>query len=93
MLTVEIAYARVAEQFLLAVTVEAPCSVRQVLEQSGILERCPEIDLYRDKVGIFSKPVALNDIVKDGDRIEIYRPLAIDPMQARRARAKRKQNP
>ena len=61
-------------------------TVGEVLQQSGLLESHPEI---RDlSVGIFSKPVDYNTQVRSGDRIEIYRPLLIDPMEKRRQRAK-----
>ncbi|MBA2711700.1 MAG: RnfH family protein [Tatlockia sp.] len=61
-------------------------TVADVLEVSGILEKYPEAKGY--PVGIFSKPVTLDRIVKSGDRIEIYRPLKIDPKEKRRQRAK-----
>jgi hypothetical protein len=61
-------------------------TVGEVLQQSGLLETHPEI---RDlSVGIFSKAVDYNTKVRLGDRIEIYRPLLIDPMEKRRQRAK-----
>lgn len=61
-------------------------TVGEVLQQSGLLETHPEIcDL---SVGIFSKLVDYNTKVRSGDRIEIYRPLLIDPMEKRRQRAK-----
>ena len=63
-------------------------SIKQAIEQSGILAMYPEIDLDRNKVGIFSKKKELQDVVQDGDRIEIYRPLLVDPKEARRRRAK-----
>jgi len=88
MLTVEIAYAGADKQVLLSIQVTPSCSVQQAIESSGILEQCPEIDLACNKIGIFSKAVALHDRVKDKDRIEIYRPLLLNPMQARRLRAK-----
>ncbi|KIE93474.1 hypothetical protein AP1022_00242 [Actinobacillus pleuropneumoniae] len=55
--------------------------------QSGILEKYTEIDLRTNKVGIFSRPVKLTDMVENGDRIEIYRPLIADPKEIRRKRA------
>lgn len=62
-------------------------TVGEVLEQSGLLESHPEIRAL--SVGIFSKPADYNTKVSAGDRIEIYRPLLIDPMEKRRQRAKR----
>lgn len=62
-------------------------SVGQVLEASGILGLCPEIDLHVNRVGIFNKICALGDPVTAGDRVEVYRPLLADPKEARRRRA------
>lgn len=67
-------------------------TVRAVIESSGILKDCPEIDLSSNKVGVFSKLRELDDEVKNGDRIEIYRPLLLDPKQARRLRAEKQNN-
>lgn len=49
--------------------------------QSGILSQFPEIDLSTNKIGIFSRPIKLTDVLKEGDRIEIYRPLLADPKE------------
>ena len=64
--------------------------VRDALLASGILERHPEIDLARQKIGIYGKVVAAGALLADGDRVEIYRPLVLDPKEARRRRALRK---
>lgn len=88
--TIEIAYASADKQFLLSITLPKSCSVQQAIESSGILEQCPEIDFSYNKIGIFGKTVALKTLVKDNDRIEIYRPLLLNPMQARRLRAEKK---
>ncbi|MBF1218329.1 MAG: RnfH family protein, partial [Haemophilus parainfluenzae] len=53
----------------------------------GILQQFTEIDLRENKVGIYSRPAKLTDQLKDGDRIEIYRPLLADPKEIRRKRA------
>lgn len=87
MITIEVAYASQEQQYLLTLELPEPCRVEEAIIQSGILQYCPEINLHQQKVGIFSKAVALSDWVKDQDRIEIYRPLIIDPKQARRIRA------
>ena len=91
LLTVEIIYALPSEQYLIALQVTGGTTLEQSILQSGILNRYPEIDLTRQKVGIFSRFVDLAALVNDGDRIEIYRPLTIDPKEARRARALKKQ--
>lgn len=86
---VEVAYALPNQQSLLTITVDSNSSVEQVVMQSGILQQYPQIDLTQQKVGIWSRPVKLSDSVKDGDRIEIYRPLIADPKDLRRRRAEK----
>ncbi len=84
---VEVAWATPALQVLVEVAVAPGASVEQVVRESGMLERFPEIDLKQQRVGIFGEPAALNDAVHDGDRVEIYRPLRADPKEVRRRRA------
>ena len=84
---VEVVYATVEEQVLLEVTVAAGSTIEDVIQQSGILVRFPEIDLTQQKVGIFSQVKALSDGVVAGDRVEIYRALTLDPKELRRQRA------
>lgn len=85
---VEVAYATPSLQKIISFEVEEGCTLETVIDRSGITEIFPEIDLTKQKVGIFSKTKKLNDKVKEGDRIEIYRALTIDPKEARRKRAK-----
>lgn len=75
------------KQFFHSLTVPAGTTVHQAIRQSGILEAESAIDLSRFKVGIHGKLKALDAPLRDGDRIEIYRPLQVDPMAARRRRA------
>lgn len=84
---VEVVYALPHEQRVLDLVVDASTSVEEIILHSGILEMFPEIDLKKNKVGVFSRNVKLNAVVKDGDRIEIYRPLLADPKEIRRKRA------
>lgn len=86
-LRVEVVYARPEQQVLVALKLRAPVTARQAIEESGIRVRFPEIDLARQTVGVFSQPVALDEPLRDGDRVEIYRPLQLDPKQMRRQRA------
>lgn len=88
-ITVEVAYANPQEQRIIALQVEAGLTIEAIIRLSGVLTLYPEINLQQQKVGIFSKPKTLTDIVQDGDRIEIYRALIIDPKEARRKRAKK----
>lgn len=84
---VEVAYARPDIQMLLEVDVAEGATVEEAIRRSGILERFPEIDLSKQKVGVFAKVVPLSQALRDWDRVEIYRPLIADPKAARRQRA------
>lgn len=86
---VEVAYATPNKQLIIALEVASGSKVADVINQSSILEHFPEINLTHQKVGIFSNLCELTDKVKAGDRIEIYRPLLIDPKEARRLRAEK----
>ena len=84
---VEVAYALPNQQTLLSLDLPVGSSVEFAIQQSGLLNRFPEIDLAQNKVGVFSKLVALNTLLRDRDRVEIYRPLMADPKEIRRQRA------
>ncbi|MGB7800846.1 RnfH family protein [Buttiauxella sp.] len=84
---VEVVYALPEKQYLLKVRVAEGTTVEQAITASGILELRTDIDLAKNKVGIFSRPVKLTDTVNEGDRVEIYRPLIADPKELRRQRA------
>ncbi|NRQ44608.1 RnfH family protein [Rheinheimera sp. YQF-2] len=88
-ITVEVAYARPERQSLLTLSVGLNCTVQEAIEQSGILQQFPDIDLNVQKVGIWSRPVKPDEPLKAGDRIEIYRPLIADPKDLRRRRAEK----
>lgn len=86
--TIEVAYAHSArEQVVVSFEVPAGSTVEHAVRVSGILDRFPHIDLSTDAVGIFGQRASLKDAISNGDRIEIYRPLIVDPKQARRRRA------
>jgi putative ubiquitin-RnfH superfamily antitoxin RatB of RatAB toxin-antitoxin module len=84
---VEVAYAKPDVQVILTVEVPENSAAETAIRVSGILERFPEIDLADNPIGIFSKPCPLQQPLKTGDRVEIYRPLIADPKEARRLRA------
>ncbi|KLV04490.1 hypothetical protein ABT56_15280 [Photobacterium aquae] len=84
---VEVVYALPHIQKVIRLTVTPDTQVQDIIEQSGVLEQHPEIDLKQNKVGVFSRNVRLDATVHDGDRIEIYRPLLADPKDIRRKRA------
>ncbi|MFB0713565.1 RnfH family protein [Buttiauxella noackiae] len=86
---VEVVYALPEKQYLLKVRLAQDSTVEQAIAASGILELRTDIDLAKNKVGVFSRPVKLTDTVNDGDRVEIYRPLIADPKELRRQRAEK----
>ena len=86
-LPVEIVLATPGRQLLLALDVEAGSSVADVIAQSGIGSQFPELDLDEMPAGIWGTPVSRDRPVGPGDRVELYRPLEIDPREARRQRA------
>jgi putative ubiquitin-RnfH superfamily antitoxin RatB of RatAB toxin-antitoxin module len=84
---VEVVYAKPEQQVLVALKMPETATVEQAIKESGMLARFPEIDLNACKVGIFANICALDQVLKQGDRVEIYRPLLHDPKDARRQRA------
>lgn len=86
-ITVEVVYALPDEQTLLKQQVAAGATVAEAIEASGILQKYPQIDLATNKLGIFGKLVKADAVLRDRDRIEIYRPLIADPKEVRRKRA------
>ena len=78
-MNVGVAYADKFKQVWLKLEVPNDSSVRQAIEHSGLLEQFPEIDLENQKVGIFGKITKLDAKLKEGSRIEIYRPITADP--------------
>ncbi|MCA1924801.1 MAG: RnfH family protein [Thiobacillus sp.] len=84
---VEVVYALPAVQSLVRVALAEGATVGDAIRASGLLEAHPDIDLARNKVGVFSKLVKLDEKVRDRDRVEIYRPLLADPKEVRRKRA------
>lgn len=85
----EVVYALRDQQVMAVLEMEEGASVREAIESSGILRQFPEIGLVRGRVGIFGKAVDPDSQLRDGDRVEIYRPLEADPKEARRRRVKR----
>jgi hypothetical protein len=84
---VEVIYALPETQPLLRVQLVEGATVNDAIRASGVLDAFPDIDLAKNKVGIFSKLVKLDERVRDKDRVEIYRPLIADPKEVRRKRA------
>lgn len=86
---VEVLYADANQQILRRAEVPVGATVQQAIDVSGIVELIPK-DVYDEaRLGIFSQRVPAHQVLRDGDRVEIYRPLALDPMDARRQRARK----
>ena len=83
-LTVEVVFATPERQELVSVEVTAGSTVGDAIRKSRLAERFPDHDLGQCKTGIWGEPVTTDRAVREGDRIELYRPLAIDPREARR---------
>ena len=86
-ITVEVVYALPEEQTLLAFEIDEGATAEDVINKSGILQQYPEIDLTINKIGLFSKLIKANHVVREKDRIEIYRALIADPKEVRKKRA------
>ena len=84
---VEVAYATPQQQWLISVDVPAGATLAQAIALSGIEQHCPDIDVQSATVGVYGQIKNLNDRLRAGDRVEIYRPLLIDPKELRRQRA------
>lgn len=84
---VEVVYALPQKQEIFAVTLPVGATVLQAIEASGVLQKCPEIDLAKNKFGVFAKLVKADAALRDRDRVEIYRPLIADPKEVRKQRA------
>lgn len=86
-LTVEVAYALPNRQELVHLMLPAGSTVQQAIEASGLLQKYADIDLKKNKIGIFGKLSRLEAPLRDRDRVEIYRPLQADPKEVRKKRA------
>jgi len=87
-LSVEVAYATPQQQSLIAVSLLPGATVADAIDASGIVARHPELNhVARLDVGIHAQRCALDQVLSDGDRVEIYRPLQLDPKERRRRRA------
>jgi putative ubiquitin-RnfH superfamily antitoxin RatB of RatAB toxin-antitoxin module len=84
---VEVAYALSNKQSLISIEVESGSTLKEAIEASGILETFEQIDLTKDRVGIFAKFATFDTVLREKDRVEIYRPLIADPKKARKERA------
>jgi len=86
-ISVEVVYALPQKQEILTVKLPSGASARQAVEASGVLQKYPEIDLAKNKLGVFAKLTKPDAPLRDRDRVEIYRPLIADPKEVRKQRA------
>ena len=86
-ISVEVCYALQDKQHRVTLKLDSGSTVQQALEASGLLEKHPEIDLKKNKFGIWNKLSKLDAALRDQDRVEIYRPLIADPKEVRKQRA------
>ena len=91
---IEVAYATPERQEIVSFEVEEGTTVLEAARRSGIADLFPEIDLEQASMGIFGKVIRspAEHVLSGGDRVELYRPLKIDPKQARANRARKKQS-
>jgi len=87
MINVEVVYALPYEQLLLKLQVPDGATVAEALQASGVAEKYPELDLAKSRLGIFGKLTKADTVLRERDRVEIYRPLIADPKEVRRQRA------
>ena len=85
---VSVAYATSSEQMWRDITLSSGSTLHRAIEKSGILSEFPEIDLDNGKVGVFGAIKDLDTVLRDGDRVEIYRPITIDPEKLERRKYK-----
>mgnify|MGYP000238777433 CR=1 FL=1 len=87
MLNIEVIYATEDEQIIFSTSLANGSTVEQAIRATDVLNKYPEIDMKTIQVGVFSQKKKLDDVLVDGDRVEIYRPLIADPKKVRRAKA------
>lgn len=92
LLHVQVCYAKTDRQLLHDLSVPEGTTLHDAIRQSGVLAAMPEIDLATCRVGVYGKLKALDTILQEGDRVEIYRPLIADPKESRRRRAQKKED-
>ena len=84
---IEVVYPLPQKQEIFAVNLPVGATVLQAIEASGILQKYPEIDLAKNKFGVFAKLAKPDTMLRDRERVEIYRPLIADPKEVRKQRA------
>ncbi len=85
-MNVGVCYAESDRQLWMRLEVPDSSTIEETINLSGVLKLYPEINLACQKVGIFGKIASLDTAVKDGDRVEIYRQITVDPQTVQRRR-------
>ncbi|MDY0961007.1 RnfH family protein [Massilia sp. CFBP9026] len=91
LLGISVCYASDKVEWLHQMQVEAGTTIGEAIERSGVLAAFPDINLTTQPVGIYAKKKTLDTVLRERDRIEIYRPLVADPKESRRKRAAKKE--
>ena len=78
-MNIGVVYAKATKQVWLQLDVPEGSTVQQAIEISGLLQQFPEINLSKQKVGIFGQLTKLDSVIEEGQRIEIYRPIIAEP--------------
>ena len=86
---VTVVHAEPGRVFSTELSMSFGATVADAIERSGICTARPDIDVRADRLGVFARKVSLDTVLRDGDRVEVYRPLRIDPKEARRRRARK----
>lgn len=86
-IAVEVVFATAKRQELVALELAPGATVAEAIERSGLAGRFDEFEVDPSRVGIFSRKVTLDQLLRDGDRVEVYRCLLADPKEVRRQRA------
>ena len=87
LIRVDVVYALPNQQALVKLHLPVHSTALAAIKASGLLRQYPEIDLAKNKIGVFAKLVKPDAILRDRDRVEIYRPLIADPKEVRKKRA------
>lgn len=85
---VEVVYAEPGQVWSRTLRLSAGATARQAVDASGLVAERPDVRVTDDVLGVFGRRIKPQQALRDGDRVEVYRPLALDPMEARRQRAR-----
>ena len=86
-IAVELVYALPDKQVLRSLTLAEGSTVADVISRGNLAKDFPGLELADTQAGIWGQPVGRDHVVRDGDRVDLYRPLEMDPREARRLKA------